>query len=227
MADSITQEDKPVSKMPWEQEWIEKPKQAIMNVVETVKEAVGSVKMPWERTWEEKSRATPQAAPKAATVPSTGFNMDRYTSKLISAESSGDPNAKAKKSSALGLAQFTNATWMEQVNKLGLNYTLKDRTDPAKVLKVLVPFTEENINKARKQLGREPTETEVYLYHFVPAKAAGLIQANPTALSTHYVSESTIKANKDIFYNKSKNRYTTPRTVGEVLSIFRKKMKEE
>lgn len=214
-------------KMPWEMEWMEKPKQAVMQAVTAVKEAVGSVKMPWERDWTEKPRATVQEAPKAPIEAPKGFDMKRYTGVLVQAESGGNARAKAKTSSAAGLAQFTDRTWMEQVAKQKLNYTLNDRYDPEKVMKVLVPFTEQNIKKAQKELGRDPTQTEVYMYHFVPANAAELIKASPNTPATRYVSESTIKANKDIFFKKEGRKFTTPRTAGEVMAIFRKKMKEE
>lgn len=215
------------AKMPWDMEWMEKPKQAVMQAVTAVKEAVGSVKMPWERDWAEKPRAPIQETPKAAVEAIKGFDMKSYTSKLIQAESGGDATVKAKTSSALGLAQFTKGTWLEQVAKQGLDYTLKDRTNPEKVKVVLEAFTKENLKKAQKELGREPTQTEAYMYHFVPANAAELIKASPNAPATRYVSEAVVKANKPIFLNKEGRKYTTPKTVGEVMSIFRKKMKEE
>lgn len=227
MADPVVTESPPAPKMPWEQEWMEKPKQAIINAVETVKEAVGSIRMPWERDWTEKPRATSPEAPKPAVAPSKGFDMKSYTSKLIQAESGGVATAKAKTSSATGLAQFTKGTWLEQVTKQGLDYTLNDRTNPEKVKVVLEGFTKQNMDKARKELGREPTQTEMYMYHFVPAKASELIKADPDTPATRYVSEAVVKANKPIFLNKEGRKYTTPKTVGEVMSIFRKKMKEE
>ncbi len=227
MAEPVKPDDAPAPKAPWEQEWMEKPKQAVMNLVDTVKEAVGSIKMPWERDWTEKPRATPQEAPKAAVAPPKGFDMQGYTSKLIVAESGGDPTAKAKTSSATGLAQFTKGTWLEQVSKQKLDYTLSDRNNPEKVKVVLKGFTEQNMERARRELGREPTHTDMYMYHFVPANAATLIKADPNTPATRYVSEAVVKANKPIFLNKEGRKYTTPKTVGEVVSIFRKKMKEE
>lgn len=214
-------------KMPWEMEWMEKPKQAVMQAVTAVKEAVGGIKMPWERDWTEKPRATMPEAPKAPVESPKGFDMKSYTGKLIQAESGGVATAKAKTSSALGLAQFTKGTWMEQVSKQGLDYTLNDRTNPEKVKVVLEAFTQQNLQKAKKELGREPTQTEAYMYHFVPANAAELIKASPNTPATRYVSEAVVKANKPIFLNKEGRKYTTPKTAGEVMAIFRKKMKEE
>lgn len=224
MADTEVKE--PTSK-PWEMEWMDKPKQAIVQAVTSIKEAIGSVKMPWERDWTEKPRATPPETNKAATEPSKGFDMTRYTEKLIKAESSGVATAKAKTSSATGLAQFTKGTWIEQVSKQGLDYTLKDRTDPEKVRKVLAGFTMQNMEKAKRELKREPTETELYLYHFIPANAAELIKAKPDSPATRYVSEQVVKANRSIFLNKEGRKYTTPKTVKEVIAVFKRKMGEE
>lgn len=213
--------------MPWEANWIEKPKQAIVEAVTAVKEAVGSIKMPWERDWSEKPRATVPEATKAPPMVSKGFDMKDYTKRLINAESGGDPNASATTSSAAGLAGFTKGAWLEQVGKRGFDYTLEDRKDPVKVQKVLEPLVEDNRKKAQKELGREPTHAELYMYHFMPAKAAKLITADPGTPATTLVSAAAAKANKPIFFNREGRTYTTPKTAGEVMAIFRRKMGEK
>lgn len=214
------------SPKPWEQEWIQKPVQAVTESVQsatdTVKEAVKGFKWPWEMDWTAKTAQPTQEAPKAPTKPSNKVDMNAYVDKLIQVESSGRTAVKAKTSSAVGVAQFTAATWMEEVNKLGLDYNLKDRTDPEKVRVVLQKFTERNAQKAVKELGREPTPAELYMYHFVRNNAGKLINAPADAPAIDYVSKLQARKNKNVFFDKAGN----PKTAGEVLAVYRKKFGE-
>ncbi len=213
-----------VDSKPWDMDWLEKPKQAVMQAVESVKSAVAGVKMPWEMDWKEKPRVTPSDSQKAPTEPSGGFNMNAFMDKVIKAESSGKADAKSKTSTALGLAQFTNTTWVEQVAKQGKNYTLKDRTDPAKVREILAGFTKDNYERAKKQLGRDPSEAELYAYHMLPYGASKLIKAEDDVAAASLYSKAITKANKEIFY-KEENKKLVPRSVGEVKKIFERKVK--
>src|SRR5690606_18353005 len=63
---------------------------------------------------------TPQPPPSTSPVdtpPPQQAVSSTFLDKLVGAESSGNPTAKAKTSSAFGAAQFTNATWLEYVQK--------------------------------------------------------------------------------------------------------------
>ena len=40
------------------------------------------------------------------------MNIDAVVEQIISVESNGDPNAKNKRSSAMGLGQFLDETWL-------------------------------------------------------------------------------------------------------------------
>lgn len=213
-----------VESKPWDMDWLEKPKQAVMEAVESVKSAVAGVKMPWEMDWKEKPKATPSEPQKAAVEPSKGFNIDAFMQKVIKAESSGRADVKSKTSSALGLAQFTNQTWIEQVTKQGKNYTLRDRTNPEKVKEILTGFTKDNLERAKKQLDREPTEAELYMYHMLPYGASKLIKAEENVAAASLYSKAITKANKEIFYKKE-GRKLIPRSVGEVKKIFERKVK--
>jgi hypothetical protein len=104
-----------------------------------------------------------------------GKDIDpKYYEKLAQIESSGDPNAKAQDNcppgevcTASGLYQFTERTWKENVENLGLDYTLEDRFDPTKSRKVVEAFTQKNAKYLERKLGRTPTENELYLAHFL------------------------------------------------------------
>jgi hypothetical protein len=41
--------------------------------------------------------------------------IDSVVDRIIGVESDGDPNAKSKRSSATGLAQFLNETWLDMI----------------------------------------------------------------------------------------------------------------
>jgi soluble lytic murein transglycosylase-like protein len=43
------------------------------------------------------------------------MTIDAVVEKIISAESNGDPNAKNKRSSAMGLGQFLDQTWLDLI----------------------------------------------------------------------------------------------------------------
>lgn len=214
------------SPKPWEQEWIQKPVQAVTESVQsatdTVKEVVKGFKWPWEMDWSTKTTQPTQTAQEPVKQAPYKADIKTYMDKLIQVESSGRATVKAKTSSAVGVAQFTAATWMEEVNKLDLPYTLKDRTDPEKVRTVLEKFTERNAQKATKELGREPTPAELYMYHFVRNNASKLINAPADQPAVNFVSAVQARKNKAVFFDKAGN----PKTAGEVMTRFRKKFGE-
>jgi len=96
----------------------------------------------------------------------------RYLEILAQVESSGNPNAEAKTSSAAGLYQFTEGTWKSMVKQLDLDYNLDDRFDPDKSAKVVEALTEENRKYLEKKLDREVNHGELYLAHLLGAKGA-------------------------------------------------------
>lgn len=129
-----------------------------------------------------------------------------YYSRLAQVESNNNPLAKAKTSSAAGLYQFTEGTWNQLTDELGLNYTLDDRFDPEKSRKVVQEFTKRNERTLKNKLGRKPNDAELYLAHFSGAGGASklldTVQNNPNASVTDFVSEAALKANKNVFFNK-------------------------
>ena len=46
------------------------------------------------------------------------MNIDAVVEQIISVESNGDPNAKNKRSSAMGLGQFLDETWLGLILEL-------------------------------------------------------------------------------------------------------------
>lgn len=175
---------------------------------------------------EEKRKLIEAAIAKRASVQmepmsyqSTGGD---YFQKLAQAESGGNPNARAKTSSASGLYQFTDGTWMNMVNKHGkeLGITMKDKNNPEAQHLMVQKLTEQNANILSSKLGIEPTEGHLYAAHFLGASdAAKLIQAQGTGQNAAQLFPRAAKANKSIFYKGLK-----PRTVEEVYAILEQKV---
>ena len=136
-----------------------------------------------------------------------------YLQKTKMAESGGDNNAKAKTSSALGSFQFLEGTWKDVVNKYNLGYTLADRTDPEKAEKVMRLFTQDNEKALKPILGRNLTDGEKYLGHFLGIDGASNMfkasKKDPNIPVSYYISPKTIEANKSVFYNKDGSIKTT------------------
>lgn len=227
-ADVTPQEPSAPSPKPWEMEWELKPIQRSITEtvnagIDTVKDAVKSFKWPWEMDWKEKTTQPTSEPKKAPTKPSGTFNMTEYLDKTNKAESGNNPYAKSKTSSAAGGFQFIERTWMEQVGKYDLPYTLKDRTDPEKSRDVANRYSTENLERARKELGRDPSYSELYAYHIWPSKAGKLLKADDNQPAAEMFSKAITRANKEIFYQKE-GRRLVPRTVGEVKQILERKM---
>lgn len=139
--------------------------------------------------------------------------------KLAQAESGGKSIKNPQKgASAAGIYQFTEGTWKNVVNKMGLNYTLNDRYDPQKQQVVIEQFTKDNERALYNTLGRKPNNTELYTAHFLGSGGANQfltqLKNNPNAKSTP--SESVLKYNKGVFLDKSGRLRTNQEVYNEL-----------
>lgn len=112
-----------------------------------------------------------------------------YLLKTAQRESSLDPHAKAGTSSATGLFQFTDTTWMKTLGRygakhgvhtagMGRNDILALRNDAGLSAKMAGELANENADILEKKLGRPATQGELYLAHFMgPSDAAKLTLA--------------------------------------------------
>lgn len=171
---------------------------------------------PWEMVWNvvtgKEEQVKPVEQPKAD-----------YLDRLSMAESGGRASIKSDTSSAVGHHQFLKATWQSMVSEMGKNYTLEDRTNPEKSKEVATYFTEKNKKILKSQLGKEPTDTQLYAAHFLGTTGAKkFLTAAPFELATKVVDKDQVEANTNIFYTKDKK----PRTVGEVYIILKNKIQE-
>lgn len=174
----------------------------------------------------------------------TGISFD-YLLKTAYRESALNPTAQASNSSARGLFQFIDTTWLATVKEdgpaFGLSqyanqiertgdgqYVVRDPTARAQILKLrdnpliasnmAAAFSKRNANEIQSVLGRQPTEGELYIAHFLGANGAkrflSLRAANPNASAVSAFPEAA-RANKSIFYNSS-----GPRSVEETYRVL-------
>jgi len=145
----------------------------------------------------------------------TGVGFD-YLVKTAQRESNFDPNAKAGSSSATGLFQFTDGTWMNMLERYGAKHGVstdgKARADllelrkDAKLSSVMAAeLAGENAKILEKKLGRPATSAELYAAHFMgPSDAARLIDAarknKPGAAADMFPSAAL--ANHNVFHGK-------------------------
>lgn len=139
---------------------------------------------------------------------------------IITIESAGNPNAKARTSTATGLFQFIAATWIGTVQKhrpdlmrgRDRNEVLALRTDPKLAIELGARFTEDN----QRAIGMDCTGGDLYLAHFLGvADARDLFRADPSTPVAKLVSESAIRSNEGILRHK---------TAGEVRAWAARKM---
>ena len=164
-----------------------------------------------------------------------------YLVQQAKAESSFNPNAKAKTSSATGLYQFIESTWMRMVDQYGEKHgidthgksrraILNLRKDPKIAANMAAEFASENEKflqdhwaKGEKEIGA----TELYLAHFLGASgAAGFLNArdqNPLQKAA-YIFPEAAKANRNVFYKPENGQ---ARSFDEIYEFFDKKFQIE
>lgn len=172
----------------------------------------------------------------------TGVDFD-YLLAQAKIESSLNPQAQAGTSSAAGLYQFTNSTWLQTLDRHGGNHGLDwaagaidgGKADPAMRAQIMAMRFDPNASALmaaelandNKQaltgvLGREPDATELYMAHFLGADGAAkflsALQSDP-GQSAAAILPKAAAANHGIFYDAS-----GPRSVAGVMELMRGKV---
>lgn len=170
---------------------------------------------------------------------SVGVDFD-FLMKTARRESALNPSARARTSSAAGLFQFIEQTWLGTVKKHGAqhgygqyadlihrgsdgrwrvegsarNVVLDLRFDPQAASTMAAELTASNAAYLRGRTGREPGAGDLYAAHFLgPGGAAQLMQAmdrNPGGSAVAMFPEAA-RANRSIFYKGGR-----PATIAEV-----------
>jgi hypothetical protein len=128
--------------------------------------------------------------------------------KIASSESGGKANAANPLSSAKGLFQFTDATWVGMGGKPG------EQFDPEKNAELGAKFIRQNAEGLKKAFGRDPTYGEIYAAnHFGLKGAKDLLSMDPRTPMENAVSSLVLKQNPQL----------KGHTVGQVMAGLNKK----
>lgn len=160
------------------------------------------------------SHANVMAALRAASS-ATGVDFG-YLVKTAQRESNFDPSAKASTSSATGLFQFTNTTWLATVDRHGARHGLDTtgmsrdailalRNNPEISARMGAELTAENARLIEARVGRPATPGELYAAHFLGASdAARLIEAarNNGGISAADLFPRAAAANANVFTDR-------------------------
>lgn len=180
----------------------------------------------------------------AGAAQATGVDF-KYLMAQARLESSLDPTARARTSSASGLYQFTGETWLRTLDKHGADHGLgwasdlieggsvRDpaaraqllalRFDPQVASLMAGELANDNSTYLSGLLGRQPDHAELYLAHFFGAEGAGKFLAalgNDPTQSAAAILPSAAAANRSTFYGAG----GAARSVGEVMALIRTRM---
>src|SRR2546425_968092 len=111
--------------------------------------------------------------------PTAGAAIDAVVERIIGVESDGDPNAKNKRSSATGLGQFLDETWLDMIRAhrpdlakgRSQDEILQLRRDAKIAREITARFTQRNAEILRKR-GLPVTAGTLYLAHFAGGAGA-------------------------------------------------------
>jgi hypothetical protein len=170
-----------------------------------------------------------------------------FLMKTAGRESSFNPSAKASSSSAAGLFQFVEQTWLSTLKQHGAKHgyaryadlitkgsdgryrvdggearraVMDLRLDPHAASLMAGELTADHASYLKGRVGRSPTAGELYAAHFLgPQGSAKLIKAAESQPGTVAASlfPDAARANKSIFYRDGRAR-----TVGEVYANLTK-----
>src|SRR4030081_2106848 len=170
------------------------------------------------------------AIKQAANTTGTSFEYLLATAKM---ESNFNPTAGASTSSARGLYQFIDQTWLGTVKEAGAqlgygkyadtiskspsggyyvndpaarNAIMKLRDDPDAASSMAGVLTQSNSFKLTGKIGRRPTDAELYMAHFMGVGGAGKLISSAEdnpTASAARMFPAAAEANRSIFYDRS------------------------
>jgi len=162
----------------------------------------------------------------------TGVSFS-YLMGKAAAESNFNPTAKAKTSSATGLFQFIDSTWMDMMNRHGSKHGINTnqskanllnlRKDPEIASVMAAEFASDNKDYLEKTVGGNIGETELYFAHFMGAGGASSflnqLKKNPNEMAAHIFPKEA-RANRNVFYD---SKTGNEKTFQQIYNVFDKK----
>jgi hypothetical protein len=179
----------------------------------------------------------------------TGASFD-YLLATAKVESNLNPNVKAASSSATGLFQFIEQTWLATLKRAGpalgygnvadaivqtpaggyavadpamRNAVLNLRRDPATNAAMAGAFTQHNSAELRERLGRAATGGELYIAHFLGASGAAKLIAHAANRPDTPAAElfpAAADANRSIFYDRRGRSRSAAEVYGTLVQRF-------
>jgi hypothetical protein len=192
--------------------------------------------------------AVTNAIRNAAGATGTSFSYLLATAKI---ESDLDPTMTMKSSSAVGLFQFIDQTWLGTLKQAGPafgygeyanaisrdssgRYRVSDpemrreimrlRNDPRANAVMAGALTQNNAAVLARRIGRQPTESELYIAHFLGVGGASkLIQltASDGQAAAANVFPRAAHANRPIFYDRQGNARSVSGVYSEIVRRFK------
>lgn len=197
------------------------------------------------------TRGAPQHVLSAIKKASHRTGVDfAYLMEKAGAESNFNPGAKARTSSATGLFQFIEKTWMGMVKTHGAKYGLSEyaakidnhgrvsdsatrkqilelRKDPQIASYMAAEFASDNESYLKKTIGGDIGPTELYFAHFLGAGgASGFLsqhQKNPSAIAADLFPKEAL-ANRNVFYDSKTGK---AKTLGQIYDAFDHKFTDD
>lgn len=175
--------------------------------------------------------------------------LPRYLTHLAEKESSFDPVAAAGTSSAKGLYQFIESTWLDLVRRHGASYGLEAlagrielndrgrptvanarlkrqilnlRFDPKFSSLLAAHYTEENLDYLERALGRRPNYAEAYIAHFLGAPSAATLfkaRVERPEVSAVDLFPAAARANRVFFYDAQGRGVTVAELYRRLLAL--------
>lgn len=162
------------------------------------------------QTQQEQEKAAKSLASSAKTVKDSfdGLNgtVSRYVNQVVKAESGGNASARNPNSSATGLGQFIESTWLtlfkqnfpDRAKSMSDATILALRTDADISRRMIEAYAQQNAEILR-QAGVSVNEAALHLAHFLgPGGAVSVLKAAPGTPVAGLLSQGAINANPTI-----------------------------